>query len=120
MTEFVDIVEDRIGSPALGQIIEAIADMMWSGDSSNSIDEGEDGAVWLSGAQSINAFNRVAAGAFWWGGVEYSFEAEADKWDGFKFRYLIDNAPIPEIAGRGPRRNCTDRINKTTEGRTER
>jgi len=90
-------LEAKIGTDALTTICETIGEMMWYRDYDPEIPEGNDGHVYLSERIMMNACNYLGNGCFWWGGTEYSFEAEIGDWNGFVFRKLSEDEPIAEI-----------------------
>ncbi len=94
-----DELAARIGNGACERVAETIGEMMWDGrtESGPTEEEGQDGHVYLSDVQEIDACNHMASGSFWWGGTEYSFLVENGNWAGFVFRSLSDTTPIPDV-----------------------
>lgn len=82
-------------------IAETICELMASRERSYGV-EGEDGSVYVSDVQMINACNHLAAGSFWHEGEEWSFLAESGDMNGFYYRELSKDAPIPKINYKPP------------------
>lgn len=78
-------------------ICEEITEQLWDKDRTCPLEEGEDGYVWISDIQAMNACNHALTGTFWVSGKEYSFEAESGDWNGWVWRSVAEGEPVPEI-----------------------
>lgn len=74
-----------------------IAEQIWDRDRFSEIEEGEDGYVFVFDVQAINACNHVIVGSFWAEGTEFAFEAESGDNNGFVWRMVSPDEPIPDI-----------------------
>lgn len=81
----------------LNDICEEIAEMLWDRARVSSLEEGEDGYVWVADIQDLNVCNQAITGTFWIDGTEYSFEAECGDWNGWVWRSISADAPVPTI-----------------------
>lgn len=81
----------------MDKICEEIVESICDPNRTCSIPEGDDGAVYIADIQAINAINHVAVGSFWLDGIEYSFEVESGNHNGFVWRSVSEEAPIPDI-----------------------
>jgi len=73
-----------------------IGELYWDRDWISGIAEGEDGHVFISEIEMINATNYQISGAFWLGGKEYGFLVEMGDNNGFVWREITDEGPIPD------------------------
>lgn len=96
MTDLEAPLIEKHGEKAVEAVCETISEMMWERETSHG-EEGADGSVWISDQQMINACNHIATGSFWLGGAEYAFEVENGNNNGFMFRHLSEDGPIPDI-----------------------
>ncbi|WP_306150714.1 hypothetical protein [Roseovarius sp. MMSF_3281] len=82
---------------ALDEIAEEITEHLWDRDRISEAEEGEDGYVFIADIVQMNACNHAFTGTFWLGGVEYSFGAENGDWNGWVWREISADKPVPEI-----------------------
>lgn len=82
---------------ALDEIAEEITEHLWDRDRVSEAEEGEDGYVFVADIVQLNACNHAITGTFWLGDIEYSFEVECGDWNGWVWRQISADAPVPEI-----------------------
>jgi hypothetical protein len=78
-------------------IAELITDMGWDEKVTSEAEEGEDGCVFLFDRVTLNACNHAMTGVFWLDGTEWAFEVESGDWNGWVWRSVSAEGPIPEI-----------------------
>ena len=90
-------LEASMGTEFVTGLSMDVSEMMWADRRYSDGEEGEDGFISILDIEMIDVCNHVAVGSFWAKGVEYAFEVENGNNNGFVWRSISADGPIPDI-----------------------